>query len=287
MIFLKSYSQNKSAQKKFFTPYTYEEKLLAYKKHNAKVRAKYYKLANTHKEKHKLHIVFTTPIQGDRYIRLENILVIKHRFNKLIKNLKLQSLYHFQNIEIGENYDNPHLDIQIWLNELDVDKVFKVYCKVLSGYRLEESFCKFNEYDKNISETNLFHYSVKEYKRSLSDKEIYKLGEARKDYRKVLGKRVRFYSHTRNEFTQKVYKSLYKKYGLTYSEADYVLENEIIKVSDNSKLSLNILKIAELKKRHLVNIFNKLKKNILHKQKIAKESIKKRLSKLYWLFGYI
>lgn len=281
-MFKKSY--NKSAPQAYFSPYTYDEKVRYYKKDNAKVRAKYYNLANKHKDLHKLHIVFTSQINGDRYEIMEHMQIIRSRFNKLLLNLGIKDLYNFENIELGKDYDNPHLDIQLWLNKEDIGRLRKVYNKIIDTYNLKNYRCTFNEYNEEEN-IDVFHYTVKEYSKDLTDREVYKLGEARKDYRRVLKKRIRFYSHTRNEYSQKIYKLLYNNYGLTYQEAYYVLDNEILQIKEKVKLSLNLKVIRKLKNRHLVYINNKFIK--INKIRIFFIERLEKFSWSYWVFGFI
>lgn len=252
--------------------------------------SKYISLAKKHQDKHKIHIVLTSPLSGNQYEVMEHIVAIRNKFNKLLTNLKLIDLYNFENIELGKNYDNPHLDIQLWLNKKDSNKIQKVYNKILDTYSLRKSLCTFNPFDEEISDIKIFYYAVKEYSNFQSDEIIYKLGNARKHYRINLNRNVRFFSHTRNTYTQKIYKELYKRYGLTYKEVEYVLDNEIIQIKENNKLSLNLKAIRKLKKRHLVNILNKLSElceyNGLYKQ-IDKGGNRIYVYWCYWVYGFI
>jgi len=260
-MFITNTSNKQTTHKKFYSPFTYLEKLEHYKKHNSKIRAKYYDLAHKHKSMHKLHVVFTSP-KKNKFTKLEHVTEIRSHFNKLLLNLKLEGAYTFSNIEMGEDLDNPHLDMQLWLNYEDVKRLNKIYLKTIHQFNLLVFRCTFNEFSPT-SEIEIFHYTVKEYKKNMSDEEIYKLGEAKKNYRKVLKKNIRFFSHTRNKYSQKTYKLLYKTFGLTYKEAEHSLNNKLLTIRNKKQIVLNLEIIRKLKIRHLIYIYlTRGKKNV-------------------------
>jgi len=289
-LFLLQNNYIKSVPKKHYSPYTYQEKLEYYRKINRNASASYYYFANKHKKMYKLHIVFTKKEEIDKYQKMDDVLLIREDFFKKLQNLNLLEVYYFSNIELGENYDNPHLDTQLWIEEKDVVKIERVYNKIIDNHNLVDYLCEFNKQDKYISDIEVFTYTVKEYAKDLTDDEVYKLGQARKDYRKKLGKKnLRFYTNSRKPYSKSIYKKLYFMFGFDREKSEYILDNEIVLVYKNTELIFNIDIYLIWIIRQLIYIVNKLIKIQQNELRNCFFDIKKvtKVFWCFWLFGFL
>jgi len=205
----------------------YFDRLSSIKKRNGSTRFEYYHLANKYKHLQKNLITFTYH-DVDQYTKLSMINDIRNYFNRLIKNTKNDSIKFFSSIELGENIDNPHLHIQIWHeNQKQIDKIYE---KVIDRFGLFSEFCKITLPDTN---KELYAYVIKDYSKSLSDDELLRLDDARRVYRSVLDKNVRFSSHSKGKYTKKVYKSLYSRFNIKKDDVDCLIDDCVIDLDRN------------------------------------------------------
>ncbi len=150
---------------------------------------------------------------------------MRNHFNKLIRNLRNDNIKFFSNIELGENFDNPHVHIQLWFdNEADKFDISRVYDKVVAKYGLMSNRCVVSLDER---ETDVFHYVVKDYAKSLSDSDLIELNSWRSWYRKELGKNLRFTSHSKGEHSKALYKKAYSL-GVRKNDIDWLISRGFI-----------------------------------------------------------
>ena len=164
----------------------------------------------------------------DKFSKLDMINDIRNYFNKLVKNTKNDNIKFFSNIELGKNKDNPHVHIQVWHE--DQKQIDKIYDKVISRFGLFSEFCRL---DKQKNDKQIFQYVIKDYNKSMSDEQLLKLDDKKRIFRGVLGKKIRFSSHSKGRYTKAIYKSLYSKFDLKKDTVDLMLDNCIINVHGN------------------------------------------------------
>ena len=164
----------------------------------------------------------------DKFSKLDMINDIRNYFVKLVKNTKNDNIKFFTNIELGINKDNPHVHIQVWHE--DQKQIDKIYDKVISRFGLFAEYCKLIE-QKN--DTKIFEYVIKDYNKSMSDEQLLKLDDKKRIFRGVLGKKIRFSSHSKGKYTKAIYKDLYSKFDLKKDMVDLMLDNCIINVHGN------------------------------------------------------
>ena len=169
----------------------------------------------------------------DKFSKLDMINDIRNYFVKLVKNTKNDNIKFFSNIELGKNKDNAHVHLQIWHE--DQKQIDKIYDKVISRFGLFAEYCKLIE-QKN--DTKIFEYVIKDYNKSMSDEQLLKLDDKKRIFRGVLGKKIRFSSHSKGKYTKAIYKSLYSKFDLKKDMVDLMLDNSIINIhgSVNSRV---------------------------------------------------
>jgi len=200
--------------------------LIQYRKKNAQKRFDYYDLAHNNSHKQKMLITFTYSDENALF-KMQVINDMRNHFNKLIRNLRNDNIKFFSNIELGENFDNPHVHIQLWFDD-DADKfdISRVYDKVVAKYGLMSSRCVVSLDER---ETDMFHYVVKDYRKDIGDSELIELNSWKSFYRKELGKSIRFTSHSKGEHSKGLYKRAYglgiKKYDL-----DWLIERGFVSV---------------------------------------------------------
>ena len=164
----------------------------------------------------------------DVFSKLDMINDIRNYFNRLVKNTRNDNIKFFSNIELGEQSKNPHLHIQVWHdNQKQIDKI---YNKVISRFGLFSEYCRL---DKQKSDTKIFEYVIKDYRKELTDEELLNLDDSKRIFRGVLGKKIRFSSHSKGKYTKAIYKSLYSKFDLKKDVVDLMLDNCIIDVRGN------------------------------------------------------
>lgn len=204
------------------------DKLKTIKKRNNATLFEYFHLANKYKHLQKNLITFTY-MDCDVFSKLDMINDIRNYFNKLVKNTRNDNIKFFSNIELGEHSKNPHVHIQVWhdnQNQMD-----KIYNKVIDNFGLYDEFCDLEKDDG--SNTPIFEYVVKDYRKELTDEELLSLDDSKRVFRGVLDKKIRFSSHSKGKYTKAVYKSLYSKFDLKKNDVDLMLDNCIIDIRGN------------------------------------------------------
>ena len=120
--------------------------------------------------------------------------------------------------------------------------------KVIAKFNLNESRCITTEPEKAI---DVYHYVVKDYAKSLSDKELWALETQKKRMRSQIGKCVRFYSKSGDVLTKRLYRIAYYCYGVVRNMADEFLIDLKNKMFYFTKRNLPQLKVLELEVSYL------------------------------------
>ena len=186
---------------------------------NNRVWSNYLYICDRNQDNDKALITFTSP-KIEAYDKLEHIKHIKQHFSKLISNLKID-IDKFAVVELGQNKNNPHVHIQLFYNNKDLEKIQRAYTKTLVKFNLHEKSCAFTKTDKTQTHIKYFSYILKEFAKKLSDNELMELDEARSKLRVKKNKNMQFISRSHNLLTRAVYKHLYFKHDIGYSKADF------------------------------------------------------------------
>lgn len=202
---------------------------------------------------------------------------MRNYFNKLVRDTKNPGIKYFSNIELGESFNNPHLHIQLFFN--DEKQIRKIYNKVISKFGLFSDFCHMVV---SGTECEIFNYVVKDYSKNMSSEEILQLDDAKRMYRGVLGKNLRFSSHSKGEHTKLIYKRLYTK-GIKRENVDWLLNNCVIDTMGNIVDNRVILMVL----RVLVQILNKSKIKANYSHSVHFMSIVLAFMFLYWVYGFL
>lgn len=161
----------------------------------------------------------------DKYFKMDIINRIKNNLSLLIRNTK-SDLKYYSSIELGEHFDNPHIHIQFFYN--DLNQILAIRDKVISEYGLFSEYCEITT-PKCLNVR--YDYIMKDYKhKNLSDEYLLTLDDVKRDYRLNLQKNLRFSSFSKEKYTKKIYKSAYSK-GILKGCVDYLIDNEIINKS--------------------------------------------------------
>ena len=186
--------------------------------------------------------MFTFTVGGrGTYSRLRLINEVKTYVTYLIANSNAE-IYFFSNIEIGHSLTNPHLHTQLWCD--DKNALRAIYEKVINKFGLESKRCAFSEPQL---QHDFYTYLIKDYAKDLTDEQVYKLESTKKKYRKQLGLKIRFYSRSKSKYQSRLYKIMYRYYGILRENADKFLDwflsiffkkNRIFKVSISSFMTI-------------------------------------------------
>ena len=139
----------------------------------------------------------------NKYFKMQVINEIKNYITKLIRNTKNQNIKYYANIELGEYYDNPHLHIQFFYD--DLKQILAIRSKVISKFGLVDEYCNISI---PVRDGVRYDYVIK-------------------DYRNTLDKKLRFNSFTKEKYTKVTYKLAYSN-GITKGNVDFLIENFII-----------------------------------------------------------
>lgn len=169
----------------------------------------------------KLMLTFTHN-EKDKYYKLLIINEIKNYITKLISNTKSDNIKFFSNIELGSNYDNPHLHVQLFYD--DYNQIMKIRDKVIAKFNLNGEYC-----DISIPERAdvVYRYVVKDYDNNVSDDTLLKLDSAKRYYRYMLDSKIRFSSVSKEKYTKSIYKKAYCN-GIRKEYVDDLIDNSII-----------------------------------------------------------
>jgi hypothetical protein len=115
--------------------------------------------------------------------------------------------------------------VQLFYDEVDVDKVEKVYQKTIEYFSLVERRCKLVKESGDASDAPLsYNYIIKEFDNlKLSDKEILDLVAARKRLKQGNTKGLQFFSKSRSQYPRPLYKALWFKHNLTYMNVNTLM----------------------------------------------------------------
>lgn len=206
-------------------------KLQNYRKKHSKIRHEYYAMAGKYKSWDKKMLTFTVPsaIQGKtikkgRYTKLRYLLELRAYLSKCFNNT--DGIKYFMNIELGKAYSNPHLHIQLWIDPMTSSQAINlIFKKAIAKFDLKKDRCYITEPENDNA---FYDYVIKDYSKDKTDKEIWDY-ETQKDRMKdQLGlDRIRWYSKSRDKYTQRVYKIFYKYFGVLRKYANEFIEKFI------------------------------------------------------------
>ena len=196
---------------------TKEQKIWSYRKKHACVRHEYLTLATKYSGLSKSMFTFTIGGRGT-YSRLRLINEVKTYVTYLIANSNAE-IYFFSNIEIGHALTNPHLHTQLWCD--DKNALRAIYEKVIEKFSLVKKNCSFS---KPQQKHDFYTYLIKDYAKDLTDEQVWKLEQTKKKYRKQLGLKLRFYSRSKSKYQSRLYKIMYRYYGVLREFADAFLD---------------------------------------------------------------
>ena len=202
---------------------------------------------------------------------------MRNYFNKLVRDTKNPDIKYFSNIELGKNFDNPHLHIQLFF--YDEEQIEKIYKKVIAKFGLFSDYC---DMVVSGSECEIFNYVVKDYSKNINAADLLELDDQKRMFRGVLGKNLRFSSHSKGEHTKLIYKRLYAR-GIRRDNVDYLLNNCIIDTMGNIVDNRVILMVL----RVLVQIVNKSKIKANYGHSVHFMSIVLAFVFLYWVYGFL
>jgi len=265
--------------------YTKQDKINNYRKKYANIRHQYYAMCDKYSSYNKTMLTFTIPskinnaiIQG-KYSKTAYLVELRTYIAKQFNNANSE-IKCFSNIELGSKRNNPHAHIQVWCN--DYDEVYNIYQKTISKFNLNKSRCKMTlpEYDNKN-----YDYVIKDYKKDISDVEIWANENAKKCIRKHLGKQVRFYNMSKDKYSQHLYKfvyRLYNKFRLFANDFIDCLASIFKGVSADELVVIRELKsklvdILEQELNRCYELCYDIKKATYHIQKLI----------CYWIYGFI
>lgn len=256
---------------------------------NKKICSSYLYICDRNKNKERMLITFTSS-KKTAFEKLSHIKEIKNHFSKLLSNLKID-IDKFSVIEIGANYSNPHLHLQLFYNEVDFNRIVRAFNKTLIKFNLNEKRSILTKEDKSKHKLNYFVYILKEYSKNLSDSEILKLDKSRSSLKSNENKNVQLVSHSHGILSKKVYKELYYQYKIDYLVADTLYKFNFFNVKNqaNNKASKiiqwSLSKILKLIVFCLVfsSVTIKIRQKFLYNNKCIKYIDKDSFSKLFYL----
>lgn len=169
----------------------------------------------------KLMLTFTYN-DDNKYFKMQVINEIKNYITKLVRNTKNSNIKYYANIELGEHYDNPHLHIQFFYD--DIKQIMNIRNKVISKFGLFSEYCHVSiPENENVK----YDYVIKDYSSKIKNEDLLLLDSVKKDYRNFLGKNLRFTSFTKEKYNKATYKRAYA-YGIKKANVDYLMDNFII-----------------------------------------------------------
>lgn len=152
------------------------------------------------------------------FTKLRIINEIKTYVTYLIANSSAD-IYFFSNIEIGSTLNSPHLHTQLWCD--DKNAVKAIYDKVIQKFYLDKPKCKLSVPQQDIK---FYDYVIKEYSKNLTDDQLWNIETAKRDMRRQLGLKIRFYSKSKSKYANKIYKTVYHSYGVLRNSADSFID---------------------------------------------------------------
>lgn len=175
----------------------------------------------------------------DKYHKMYIINEIKNYFTRLVHNTKSDNIKFYSNIELGSELDNPHLHIQVFYK--DYNQLITIRNKVIDKFGLFSEYCEISIPEK---EDVIYDYVIKEYKQE--DSKLLKTDIAKRDYRSMLDKKLRFTSMSKDKYTKNTYKRAYSK-GIKKQFVDELLDdciiNKDIEIVDNRVILFSVMLI--------------------------------------------
>lgn len=159
----------------------------------------------------------------DKYFKMDIINDLKNYATKMLRN---NGTKYYSNIELGKEFNSPHLHIQLFHN--DIDKIMAIRDKVIERYGLFAEYCHIT---LPKCKDKRYDYVVKDYKIK-NDNELILLDDVKRDYRNNLHKNIRFSSFSKEKYSKKIYKLAYCK-GILKGNLDELIDNKVINESIN------------------------------------------------------
>ena len=246
-------------------------------------RSKYFDykyLYDSNNHLNKMMLTFTYK-DDDPYYKMHIINEIKNYFALLVRNTRSDIKY-YSNIELGEDFNNPHLHIQIFYN--DYNQIMLIRDKIIALFGLFSEYCEITlpKYD-NVA----YDYVIKDYNNKQSDEKLLLIDDYKRHYRDKLKNNIRFTSLSRDKYTKKVYKRAYNN-GIVKCNVDELIDceviNEDIKIIDNVLIYYFEL-IVFMKMRELIPYKNKKVFDLNNDEMIDKIQYSKLNE--YWISGFI
>ncbi len=249
---------------------------------NKKICSSYLYICDRNKDKDRMLITFTSS-KKTAFEKLSHIKEIKNHFSKLLSNLKID-IDKFSVIELGANYSNPHLHLQLFYNEIDFNKILRAFNKTLLKFKLNEKRSILSKEDKSKHKLDYFVYILKEYSKNLSDSEILKLDKARSSLKINENKNIQLVSHSHGVLSKKVYKELYYQYKIDYLIADTLHKLGFFNIKNTNIIQWSLSKILKLIVFCLVFSSKtvKIRQKFLYINKSKKYIYKNTLSKPFY-----
>jgi len=289
--------------------YTKQDKIRNYRLKYANIRHQYYSMCDKYSSYNKAMLTFTIPskinnaiIQG-KYSKTAYLVELRTYIAKQFNNANSEIKY-FSNIELGSKRNNPHAHIQVWTkpicvsntNENDIqtnlsiiddtqnnyDEIYSIYQKTINKFNLNNSRCKITlpEYDKKS-----YDYVIKDYRKDISDVELWSNENAKKGIRKHLGKQVRFYNMSADKYSQKIYKIMYHSYNKLRNEVNEFLSKFVGMFYSKNSDRLRVLRELESK---LIDIYEQeIKRCFTLGYDIKKTISQIKILILHWIYGFV
>lgn len=218
-------------------------KIESLRKRNKRVLFDYFYLYRRNKHKQKCMITFT--VDGDdRFLKMHLVNEIRNYFNYLIRNTRNNEIKYFSNIELGRDFSNPHLHIQLFYD--NPAQILGIYDKVVEKFGLDPARCVISEPETESD----YSYVVKEYM-DYSTQTLIDTDEARREYRNALGSNLRFVSQSSGMYSKEVYKRLFRR-GIDREAVDD-LAGDVIDLEGNIISDVFFMAVV----RVLVQVLNK------------------------------
>jgi hypothetical protein len=226
-----------------------EQKLELYrlKSKNNKIKSKFIHLHECNIGRERSLITFTIPKIQDSTEQLILIDKIRNFFIKRLQNLKTDIQY-FTAIELGKNFNNPHLHIQLYFDKKDEERIDNAYIKTLKQFQLIQKRNKITKINSSTSTTTSLNYTIKESdNQQQTNSSILKRDKARKKIKNkdIRAKNISFYTSSRSLLPQPLYKKLWFDYGMNYHAV-----NELISCGYAIKYTQKDLELVNYLFRH-------------------------------------
>lgn len=198
-------------------------KLRQLKSKNKRTKSKYIQLSQNNIGRKRALVTFTVKKHINSQSQLLCIKKIKNYFSKRLQNLKADVQY-FNIIELGKNYNNPHLHSQLFFNEEDAKRVEQAYIKTIEHFSLNSKRCKLVKESEEVLHSSSYNYIIKEIDNlQLTNKEILDLDSAQKKLKQGTTKHLQFFSMSRSKYPHPLYRTLWFKYRLNYKAVNTLM----------------------------------------------------------------